>query len=257
MERKQGLSGLKDRRLLIISSGCAFAGLLAGMLIFGSPWLPPAWGDIPTWIEAIATIGLLAGAIVTAIYAIRAFRGQAEMLKVQSEQLAEQRRLNIRQTEVLELQAAELRESLAERKREALERRNAQGAQTHLVVKAIHDNGAFGGPVIEATLVNAAERQQPAYDAKLYWHLGPDGYGTPNPEPLGTILNWEKEIRTRPFPHGADPAACGAVLSFRDAFGVGWVKTPDGGAMHADSELVPDIVKALTRGSRDGSSPGQ
>ena len=39
------------------------------MLIFGSPWhLPPAWGDIPTWIAGIATAGLLAGAIVTAIY---------------------------------------------------------------------------------------------------------------------------------------------------------------------------------------------
>jgi len=65
------------------------------MLIFGSPWhLPPAWGDIPTWITAIATFGLLVGAIVTAIYAIRAFRAQsqevsdqAEMLRVQSEQL--------------------------------------------------------------------------------------------------------------------------------------------------------------------------
>ena len=219
--------------------------------------LPPAWGDIPTWITAIATIGLLAGAIVTAVYAIRAFRGQAEMLKLQSEQLEEQRKINAEQTRVLALQAEELRESFAERKREALERRNAQGAQTHLVLKAIHENGALGGPVIEATLVNAAERQQPAYDAKLYWHLGPDSYGTPNPEPLGTILNWEKESRTRAFPRGADPAACGAVLSFRDAFGADWVKTPDGGAMHADSDLVPDIVKALTGMSGNGAPSHQ
>ena len=66
-----------------------------GMLIFGSPWhLPPAWGDIPTWITAIATVGLLAGAIVTAIYAINAFRKQ-------SEQLDEQRRINKLQAEDL------------------------------------------------------------------------------------------------------------------------------------------------------------
>ena len=36
--------------------------------------LPPAWGEIPTWITAIATVGLLAGATVTEAYAIRAFR---------------------------------------------------------------------------------------------------------------------------------------------------------------------------------------
>jgi hypothetical protein len=48
------------------------------------------------------------------------------MLKVQSGQLEEQRKLNAEQLNVLALQAAELRESLDERKREALERRNAR-----------------------------------------------------------------------------------------------------------------------------------
>jgi hypothetical protein len=38
------------------------AGFAVGLLVSGKPWnLPPAWGDIPTWITAIATIGLLAG----------------------------------------------------------------------------------------------------------------------------------------------------------------------------------------------------
>lgn len=46
-------------------------------------------------------------------------------------------------------------------------------------------------------------------------------------------------------PRGADPATHGAVLSFRAALGVNWVKTPDGGAMRADSELMPDVVKSL------------
>lgn len=225
------------------------------MLIFGSPWhLPPDWGDIPTWISAIATVGLLAGAIITAAYAIRAFRAQskagsdqAEMLKVQSGQLEEQRKINAEQTRVLALQAEELKESLAERKREAVERRNAQAAQVHIVLRSIAENRADGGQVIRATIVNASERQQPVYDAELYWHLGPDSYGAPNPEPVGTVLNWEKEPRRRVFPRDADPAACGAVLSFRDALGVRWVKTPDGGAMRADSDLVPDIVKTLSQ----------
>ncbi len=233
-------------------------------------------GDFSAAVTAIATAVLAAFAIVTAILAYLAFRKQAqevhaierqvsdqqrltqqqaELIRIQSEQLAEQRKMNEEQLRVLALQAEELRESLAERKREAMERRNAQGAQTHIVLKVVHEDGELGGPAIQATLVNACEGQQPAYDAKLYWHLGRDSYGTPNPEPLGTVLNWEKESRTRTFPRGADPAACGAVLSFRDAFGVDWVKTPDGGAMHADSDLVPDIVKSLARTSPDGTSP--
>src|ERR1035441_4912554 len=98
-------------------------------------------------ITAIATAVLAVGAIVTAIFAVRAFRKQsqevgaierqvadqqeltrqqAELLKVQSGQLEVQRRqlddqhaaiedqirANARQAEVLELQATELRESL-------------------------------------------------------------------------------------------------------------------------------------------------
>jgi NADH:ubiquinone oxidoreductase subunit 5 (subunit L)/multisubunit Na+/H+ antiporter MnhA subunit len=103
MERKQDLSWLRDGRVLTLCGGTLFAGFLLGMLIFGSPWhLPPAWGDIPTWITAVATIGLLIGAIVTARYAIKAFRAQ-------SDQLAEQRELNKEQTRVLRLQARELR----------------------------------------------------------------------------------------------------------------------------------------------------
>jgi hypothetical protein len=215
---------------------------------------------VPGWITGVGTAILAIFAIVTAWYARKAFlkqsqevADQAAMLKVQSGQLEEQRKVNAKQTEVLALQAEELRESLAERKREAAERRNAQAAQVHLALKAVAESSPAGGPVIEATVVNASERQQPIYDVELYWHLGPDGYGAPNPELLGTVLNWEKEPRRREFPPGADPGACGAILSFRDALGVNWVKTPDGGAMHADSELIPDLVKALGATSGNGA----
>jgi hypothetical protein len=104
VERNREGSLLKDRRVQgLIGLGVA-AGFLIGLLVFGEPWhLPPAWGDIPTWITAIATIGLLIGAIVTAMYAIRAFN-------TQSDQLNEQRDINA-------LQAKELDASLRERER--------------------------------------------------------------------------------------------------------------------------------------------
>jgi hypothetical protein len=214
-----------------------------------------------TQLTAVATAVLAVFAIFTAWYARRAFlkqsqevSDQASMLQIQSEQLADQRKVNAEQTRVLALQAEELRESLAERRREAVERRNAQAAQVHIVLKMI-GKSREGAPEIEAIIVNASERQQPIYDVKLYWHLGPDGYGTPNPEPLGTVLNWEKEFRRREFSRAADPAACGAILSFRDALGANWVKTPDGGAMRADSDVMPDVVKSLPWPSGNGVIP--
>lgn len=65
----------------------------------GSDWITVA----PNWISAVATVGLLIGAIITAGYAIMAFDKQ-------SEQLEDQREIN-------KLQARDLETSLEERKR--------------------------------------------------------------------------------------------------------------------------------------------
>jgi hypothetical protein len=95
---------IRNGRVQFLISLSVIAGFAIGLLASGRPWhLPPAWGDIPTWIEALATVGLLIGAIITARYAIKAFRKQ-------SEELEEQREIN-------KLQAQDLEESLKERKR--------------------------------------------------------------------------------------------------------------------------------------------
>jgi len=100
--------------------------------------------DLSGEIAAIATAVLAVFAIITAWYARRAFlkqsqevRDQAEMLRIQAEQFAEQRKINERQTEVLALQAADLRESLEERKRDALERRRAQASQVFIFIETV------------------------------------------------------------------------------------------------------------------------
>ena len=151
-----------------VSSASRAAGHTA-VQAAGSVWA----ADVPGWITAMGTALLAIFAILTTVHAIRAFRKQsqevshqAEMLKVHSEQLAEQRKLNDRQMEVLALQATEPRESLEERKREAVERRNAQAAQVHVVVK-VSPGAVTAAPEIGATVVNASERQQPVYDVKL------------------------------------------------------------------------------------------
>jgi hypothetical protein len=77
--------------------------------------------DVPTWITAIATVGLLTGAIVTAIYAIRAFRAQAKeisdqadllgiqssRLELQERQFEDQRKINQKRDELLDKQIKE------------------------------------------------------------------------------------------------------------------------------------------------------
>jgi hypothetical protein len=81
------------------------------------------------WLATVAT-GLLAIlAIVTAIFAIKAFGKQSGQLKLQQLQLEDQHTVNAKQIEVLQLQAQELNSSLEERKREAGERHRAQATR--------------------------------------------------------------------------------------------------------------------------------
>lgn len=95
------------------------------------------------WITAICTAVLAVGAIVTAVFAILAFRTQsdelitlqrqakdsAEQLDLQRAQIAGQQAFNHEQVKVLALQAQELSESLAERKAEAEKAQRAQAAK--------------------------------------------------------------------------------------------------------------------------------
>ncbi len=183
-------------------------------------------------ITAIATAVLAVFAIITAVYAVRAFRkqsqevsDQANLLKVQSDQLAEQRNINARQTDVLELQVAELRESLDERKREAGLRYRDQASR--VFIAETHQLSTANVPSVTAFIKNTSD--QPIYRLELRWHCGSAGYGEPNPEPLGDLMPGVETNRTRDFPPGTNIAVSGAVVIFRDGAGVTWIRRPDGG----------------------------
>jgi hypothetical protein len=124
-------------------------------------------------LTAAFTAILGVGAIVTAILAFMAWRkqsrevrDQAEMLRVQSEQLGEQRKINAKQTEVLELQAKELGESLEERKRAAEEKRRSHAALVTAwftwdeVTSSLHPAKGWG-----ATIRNASDL--PVFDVRV------------------------------------------------------------------------------------------
>jgi uncharacterized membrane-anchored protein YhcB (DUF1043 family) len=99
--------------------------------------------SLPTWLTAIFTGVLAVGAIITAVFAILAFRKQSdelvvvqrqasdssEQLKLQRSQMTDQQAVNEEQVKVLKLQAQELAESIAQRKTAADGARRAQAAK--------------------------------------------------------------------------------------------------------------------------------
>jgi hypothetical protein len=220
MVHTQDDARLKNWRAPVLCGGCLFTGFLAGLLIFGSPWhLPPAWGDIPTWITAIATAGLLIGAIITAIYATRAFAKQ-------SEQLAEDRKVNTEQIRVLELQATELQESLKQRQRETLERQSAQASLVFVWQQRTVVNALDKLPEHTVTVHVHNTSNQPVYDIWFTWQSGDTKYSPMWREK--PLMPDETDFHSAPLPADADPGTFGPVVIFRDRAKLWWQAQPDG-----------------------------
>jgi hypothetical protein len=216
-------------------------------------------------LAAAGTIVLAVFAIVTAVYARKAFlkqsqevaaierqvadgreltQQQAKLIEIQMGQLEalrgqldEQRKASGAQADVRRLQAEELQESLKERKRQAELGRGYQARRVFLteVPFAGRTGGQGGGgirgigtkpPSVTATAHNTSD--QPIYDAELYWRRGSAGHGNPNPEPVGTLLPGATYTSTRDFPPGTNLEVSGAVLHFRDAAETKWTRRPDG-----------------------------
>jgi hypothetical protein len=153
------------------------------------------------------------------------------MLRIQSDQLTEQRTINAQQAKVLELQASDLRESLDERKQEAQLRRRAQAERVFIGQLNTVDANPDQDDEPErhratVTVVNTSDR--PIYDAGLRWPPGSTWEWPPIAEPLGTIMPGDRIQRLQYFPLGTDMTVNVATLEFRDAAGITWTRRPDG-----------------------------
>ena len=216
MERKRDFSWLKKNWLvLILCGGCLFAGFLVGLLTVGSPWhLPPTWGDIPTWITAIATVGLLVGAIITAIYAVKAFGDQAKELAI----LAKQNESDI------------------------AERRRAQAVQVFTGAPQPAGSAEQGGPITGTVPYARNASDLPVYDAQ-FWY--PDYSGLSGPDHLGMILPGKKHYsRSGRIYSSRDLAISLIILTFRDAAGVPWIRMPDGALREQAHPTARESVQA-------------
>jgi hypothetical protein len=169
---------------------------------------------------------LLIEAIITAVFAILAFRKQSAEVATLQRQSDDQRKVNQGQAGVLELQARELQESLDERRREADERRSAQTRLVYVWEERAthHEMGKSPVDVVTAHVQNTSE--QPVYDLRFSWRddqvpVGPTTRTMP-------LMPGEADDDQRPSPDGAEPATFGAVVNFRDRAGRWWRARPDG-----------------------------
>jgi hypothetical protein len=189
------------------------------------------WGDVPTW----ATAAVATAALVAAVRAYRkqddAYSQQVEQVRLQKEQLADQRKINAEQTNVLKLQAVELKESLATRKRESDERRRAQAHHVYVwEEREVSYLEGDGKPVNTVTISARNTSEQPIYDVTFSWHKN---------TPSGTVLIKKKtgsrplmpgnnRFETEVVPDGVSPREFGAVVIFRDRAELWWRARPDG-----------------------------
>lgn len=247
----------------------------------------------PTWVSAGATLGLFVGAVITAIYAGRAFGKQteevrtlqkqakdaADLLQIQSGQLsvlrdqfAEQRNVNEKQTEVLGLQAQELREALGQREREAERAHRAQARQVFIWEEYRDRDPRISQPeayfteltepgglrrVVVAHVQNTS--QQPIYGLTVRWHKGPALHGErERKEPL---MPGDEHTEIEPLPPGVAEDVFGAVAWFLDCNGTTWRLKPGPGRLDEapvedDAALPrPRPRPELAAPLRPGSSP--
>ena len=153
-------------------------------------------------LTAVATLALAALALATAILALLAWRKQSREVRDQAE--------------MLRLQAEELSQVSADREREALERHRAQAVQVY-VWGSLEDDGSG----LVAYVRNTSE--QPVYDVTL--HSEPDGIVRTWVEPLmpGTEVS-----RFYAFKEGVTAFDTWIALTFRDRADVLWRTWPNG-----------------------------
>lgn len=177
---------------------------------------------VATQITAVATAILALFAIVTAVFAFLAFRKQSAEVATLQQQFDDQRKVNEKQTGVLELQARDLNHSLQDRHRDLAQRHWAQAVQVFILII----DAAKAGLLVDLIAEVRNSSQQPVYDLVVHWYLesGPLGISPPRPYlvPGGTApLRQSRDASD-------DLSNLAVALEFRDAAHPHWRTTDRG-----------------------------
>lgn len=179
---------------------------------------------LPTWLTAIFTGVLAAGAITTAVFAFLAFRKQsAEVRLLQETALHEQQDF----------------------RREAEERRRARAALVYVTegfeaeVRTDADPPGFirlpRAATVSASVHNTG--LQPVYDVRVHWVDAGKGSQAGEADIIGTVPPDSDRPAERVVPDGTASGQFVPVVYFRDAAGLRWTLLADGQLHEVDPAL--------------------
>ena len=184
-------------------------------VIFGRSW---SWGGVPDWVTALGTVGLLAGAVFTAVFAVQAFREQSKEVRLLEDQVSDQHDLALKQVEVLGLQAEEIRASLENRRRD-------QAARVFTWVEVTsHARGRF-----RVHITNSSDR--PVYGLTFLLGYGDDDEADyfSKPEAVKhvmphetTVFEPDEDEHSILWGTSWEPGDVWSAVHFRDASGETW-----------------------------------
>jgi cbb3-type cytochrome oxidase subunit 3 len=214
----------------------------------------PIWTDILT---AWATLALAILAFVTAILAYLAWRkqarevsDQAEMLRIQAEQLAEDRKVNAEQIRVLALQAEELSQLSADRQREARGRRRSQAALVYMWTMPLIQKDAPISFMVE--LRNTS--QQPVYSVRFDWNLNGKRLARNGKSWLQPLMPGEKFDANLEPPQDTSPGINDIVATFCDRSGTWWHTWLDGRLVESAEPSAAGWLTPSDEGEPEGKT---
>jgi hypothetical protein len=146
-----------------------------------------------TQLTAIVTAILGIGAIITAVFAILAFRKQSQEVSVLQQQVRDQMEANAREADRL---------------------RRAQASMVFITLEASPED------ILRANVTNSSP--QPIYETEVWWR-------DPQPNVMSTWLSTMMPGQAISTPGKFDPRppdsdGCQGVVSFRDGAGTYWVR---------------------------------
>ncbi len=203
-----------------------------------------AWGDVPTWLLVLVGLLALGAAVLAYDKQSQEVHGHAEQLRLESEQLADQKRVNNEQVRLMALQEQELRAAQDERERQDTERREAQAHQVAAWFGSDSDpedtgklQQEWGAFVRNASLL-------PVFDVRVFFHFvqelssgRPDARGLSwypidrgGPiEPIRVLPPGERRFvqipeEIRGMSDRCDAQTYVVAIHFTDAAGIRWVR---------------------------------
>jgi hypothetical protein len=188
-----------------------------------------------TILTAIATVALAVGAIVTAVFAVLAFRKQSQEVRAIQRQVVDQQELTRHQAELLEVQSGLLGLQRQQFDDQLAERRRAQATCVFIWTEIGPDPRRTdeqlekGVPWYESITTHVWNTSGlPIHSLTIAWYANSDLIGDPNSLPIllpGESDQWTRALELELSPE-TELSQVDVVAHFRDAAGVHWRMTP-------------------------------